>query len=614
MRNLALQINGVGIGRPGEGLTFSFDLLTWDSRLMCAFGLWPQFKTHKYKKIILMAGENRLSCVLTAFGTAFATGALAGQVYDPRGQNYVFDDLQGKQAVSTKLSGYLQAMTTSSNNVAYSTFKVDCLPEGATAAGQRVGGIGDMAAAGVTAEFIAMASGHVGESVLWSYLGNPDAMIYAAILPVNGWPAPPYAQTGGIVTPAKLEALVDLGAADMKQLDALTDDMLRLRVGFAPPELISAKGKLRAMARSMAASLIKYYADSVIAGEVVSVTTQMRSSMVAVGLAANGDEAHTKLVKYGEAIQRAFDAANLPVTSRDRLNGHEQAVHVVQQLAATVAQLQVKLATRDAETEARYVRMERAIAALGGHINAFGTALASRGASSPAKAGRSPPPSARLSNGGGPDGHADAAAALLRRTDRGVAADDDRRGGVDRGVAADDQRDDQGGSGGDGRRVAAVVTERNAALPGAPVRAPGGGGGASNSAADGRHGAVVRAPVGNFFDSSHEAPRFLAAFHTGATCEPPSMARKLAVDYFIAQLKSTVRVKNSDATRAKCVVACFNAAASTEERTMLRANDTPDLRVALTVQAVHDSVVARMLAIYAEEPDVVVPRSLLTWK
>ncbi|KAJ1452371.1 hypothetical protein M885DRAFT_527299, partial [Pelagophyceae sp. CCMP2097] len=47
MRNLALQINGVGVGRPGE-----------DSRLMCAFGLWPQFKTHKFKKFILMAGPN----------------------------------------------------------------------------------------------------------------------------------------------------------------------------------------------------------------------------------------------------------------------------------------------------------------------------------------------------------------------------------------------------------------------------------------------------------------------------------------------------------------------------------------------------------------------------
>jgi hypothetical protein len=34
MRNLALQINGVGIGRPGEVLTFSFDLLTWDCLLL----------------------------------------------------------------------------------------------------------------------------------------------------------------------------------------------------------------------------------------------------------------------------------------------------------------------------------------------------------------------------------------------------------------------------------------------------------------------------------------------------------------------------------------------------------------------------------------------------
>jgi len=341
------------------------------------------------------AGRDRHICPIYVLGVAHAQGCFKAQIFDEGGLNHLFPSLS-EGNVSTVVSTWLKAMVRGSNNVEYHLHQVD-LPADVGAAGQRVGAINEMAHGGVSAELSAHVSGHDFEnlSTLWYYLRPSVAMVIPGARVLLGWASLPYGQLGRGPTPASLTALCDGGFASMDTLDALTDKVLNLRVGFTSPKLLGA-GALRPLSHAMTATLLMNYEESVVAGEAPKVTALMRQAMTALRLATDGSDADAKLKKWGEAVKTTFDADNLHLTSCASAGGHEQIVNCVQQLGRTLGEVQVKLGASTATVKATVVEMQSKIEALGAQLNSFGAALATRGlASSPSK---SPAKKARAAN------------------------------------------------------------------------------------------------------------------------------------------------------------------------------------------------------------------------
>ncbi|KAJ1451593.1 hypothetical protein M885DRAFT_529319 [Pelagophyceae sp. CCMP2097] len=270
-------------------------------------------------------------------------------------------------------------MVRGSNNVEYHLHQVD-LPADVGAAGQRVGAINEMAHGGVSAELLAHVSGHDFEKLptMWYYLHPSVALIIPGALVLLGWPSLPYGQLDRSSTPSSLAALCDGGFVSLDALNDLTDKVMNLRAGFTSPKLLGT-GSLRPFAHAIVATLIMNYKQSVVAGEAPKVTALMRQAMTALRLATDGSDADAKLKKWGEtwgeAVKTTFDADNLQLTSCASAGGHEQIANCVQQLGRSLGEVQVKLGASTAAVKAN--------AALGGRLNSYGAALATRGLASP---------------------------------------------------------------------------------------------------------------------------------------------------------------------------------------------------------------------------------------
>ena len=238
-RASVINFLGSAAGRPSEISELSPDNLSWDQRFECACVQWAQFKTFKCKLVMFPAGANRFLCVINSFACAFAAGCFGMQAYDRDGMNYFYPDLAEASQPSTTISSWLKALSPTSSNVTYQNHRVASLPEDPTAAGIRVGSINEMAAGAVSAENTLAVSGHDAEklSTLWHYM----TLTLAALIPganvLAGWLAPVYYKLGEGPTPASFDVLVS-GGVDMDCLDRLTDLMLRLMPGLAPPMML----------------------------------------------------------------------------------------------------------------------------------------------------------------------------------------------------------------------------------------------------------------------------------------------------------------------------------------------------------------------------------------
>ena len=237
----------------------------------------------------------------------------------------------------------------------------------------------------VFAEFMVMVSGHDLESLstLWHYINTQLALLIPGVTILSGWPGLPYGQLGQGPKPAALIALVEFGASDMKDLEALTDFCLWLRPGFSSPAVLEG-GSLRPMMHALAATLIMYYEDSVNACEVLCVNDRMRQGMVQCELACSTSEADEKLNKWGTVLKTQFDVANLHLTSRAAASGQEQTVACLQQLSGLMSNFQ-----RAVRSEMESLRKGQStqiaeLESLAGKINTLGSLLSTRAARSPA--------------------------------------------------------------------------------------------------------------------------------------------------------------------------------------------------------------------------------------
>jgi len=199
--------------------------------------------------------------VINAFACAIAAGCFGRHTYNPDEANHFFPSLADASSTSTVIISWIKNHSTSSNNKEYEHFGMAGLPEEPTAAGMRVGHINEMAAKGVCAESTLAVSGHDAEklSTLWHYISLALAALVPGARVLAGWAAPPYGQLGAGPTTAPFGAIAEPGVT-MTSLGILTDRMLHLEPGLAPPAMLDG-GELRPFALAMAAALVMYYED-----------------------------------------------------------------------------------------------------------------------------------------------------------------------------------------------------------------------------------------------------------------------------------------------------------------------------------------------------------------
>ena len=294
--------------------------------------------------------------MINAFACAIAAGCFGRHTYNPDEANHFFPSLADASSTSTVIISWIKNHSTSSNNKEYEHFGMAGLPEEPTAAGMRVGHINEMAAKGVCAESTLAVSGHDAEklSTLWHYISLALAALVPGARVLAGWAAPPYGQLGAGPTTAPFGAIAEPGVT-MTSLGILTDRMLHLEPGLAPPAMLDG-GELRPFALAMAATLVMYYEESSNAMEALSVTGRMREAMMEARFATSQGVAHQLLCAWGRRIKLRFTTDNLPITASGSADsrGAEPTVAVVQQLAATV-QLSTAAINRALQTQAAAV-------------------------------------------------------------------------------------------------------------------------------------------------------------------------------------------------------------------------------------------------------------------
>ena len=136
MRNSVIQVNGRAAGRPAEISTLSEDVISWDESMMCAVALWPQFKGHTFKTVLLTAGANRHICPLNALGSAYAAGCFKDHQYAAADLNYMYTGLVQARAPSTSISSWLKQLAPGATNTTYKIHHVDSPPADVVAAGR----------------------------------------------------------------------------------------------------------------------------------------------------------------------------------------------------------------------------------------------------------------------------------------------------------------------------------------------------------------------------------------------------------------------------------------------------------------------------------------------
>jgi len=398
-RALIINMNGAAAGRPGEIGIFSTDVCTMEALESSPVtstlnASWAQVKNRKLKLVSFPAGARRNICCLNGFGSAYAAGCFEDQFYDPDGLNYLFPDLAASSSPTTVISSWFKALVCGSSNATYQMFQVPSLPSDATASGERVGSLNEMACGGVASEFIAHVSGHDFEklSTLWHYLNTQISLLVPGCLVTNGFRCLPYGQLGKGSMPATWALVIAAGAASAKDIDNFTDLVLKLRKGISPPALFCG-GSLRPFSMAMSATITMNYEDSVTAGEVPIVTNGMRLALVAAKLVHNPMGANAKLKGWGKTIKTGFDSDNLHLTGSTSATGHEQVVLCVQQLTASTASFQASMVASFSALVEKVGCLEKSVGAVDGRVAALGSLISSRASPS-----RSPKAAASAAN------------------------------------------------------------------------------------------------------------------------------------------------------------------------------------------------------------------------
>lgn len=135
-RMLVIGLVHASAGRPAEVATFSFDACSWDEHFSMLLDTWPQWKSHKFKMMGIMAGKTRHHCMIHLFACAFAAGTFKQHVYDPDGMNFLFPSLtETRSKVCSIISNWLRHVTPGCHNQTYVSHTVDSMPRNPVSSG-----------------------------------------------------------------------------------------------------------------------------------------------------------------------------------------------------------------------------------------------------------------------------------------------------------------------------------------------------------------------------------------------------------------------------------------------------------------------------------------------
>ena len=562
-RALIITCNGVACGRPSEIATLSPDVLLYDESLSCVVAQWPQLKTVKMKLVPFLPGSNRNNCVVHSFGAAFAAGCFRAHIYDPDEMNYFFPALVKAASPTTTITNYFKALAPGGKNATYSPFAVATLPEDCTAAGQRVGSITQMAQKGVSAEFVAVVSGHDFEAVstLWRYVTAELAMTIPGARVLSGWPAPPYGQLGDPPRAASWSMILDTGGLSPRQVDDLTDLMLNIRDGFSAPSFLRG-GRLRSFTLSMSATLVMYYSESLLANEMTTVTAAMRHTLLFQKLAANHQEADVRLKGWGEAITTGFKASNLHITGGGggTNGGNEALITTLQMISTQLCGFQGTMTSSMSSLTARVDGLQREVISLDGRLVSLSGMFSNRAPRSPTRP----------------------AASDLCDDATSVTSSSSSSSAPSSGLTGED------GSG--------STTNSGASTLSSSI-----GGGSSELSTAGAlassGGASASANLKWFNSADNET----------------TIKKMRAADYFEKVVMGRrPQLSASDKARGAFVEAAFKAVATQAELRVL-ASKVPEVEVTKTIKVLHDKVIARHIYAYTNA-GLPVPNTLQTWK
>jgi hypothetical protein len=140
----------------------------------------------------------------------------------------------------------------------------------------------------------------------------------------------------------------------------------------------------------MAATLIMYYEESVRAGEITYITRRMRDVVVQLNLGVSPTNADDRIKTWGVLVKTRFDSDNLHLTTRAEASATEQMSAVLQSITTTLSVFQQQICSRLDNQDKKLTRMHEAMEELGGKVNTFGEALATRAPRTPPRPPRQP--------------------------------------------------------------------------------------------------------------------------------------------------------------------------------------------------------------------------------
>ena len=167
-------------------------------------------------------------------------------------------------------------------------------------------------------EHVVQMTGHdlTGLSALYEYVDVSRPSTMPGVRVIAGWKPLPWGQCGEGPVPPTLEALA-LAGVDLKEVEQVINVLFKI-TDAGPPQLLLGTttvraGELREMLHTTFASMVMYFEERHLAGEMNMVRDAMRKALKQRNMTTGSEDA--LLIKWGNIIRAQFELDNLSRTS-----------------------------------------------------------------------------------------------------------------------------------------------------------------------------------------------------------------------------------------------------------------------------------------------------------
>lgn len=360
MRKLAVKALWQVAGRSGEVAFLTWARLTWDSHFRCIVPQIPQVKSAKLKKAVFAAGVDRHSCAFLDLADMLVL--VSRPVFTEDFPAWLFPELQRVGNPGTTLGTYIKCLVPPERQgdkpiKSYTDVAVHEQPEGACAAGIRVGAANELFSSGMPDNFATTTTWHAmnEHNAFHEYIRATTANAMPGVVVLAGFTGSANMHTGTQTRgmgpkPADLDALGIL--VGDTSWDNILDELFRLD-NSSPPKLLRG-GELRPAVRAAFATLIMYYKERLEAREMEQVNIRLRDVIIRGGFAASAHDADETLHRWGRHLFVVWEKDNLHLFGKHTEVAFERVLHVI-----TCMHDDVKLARQEArEANERAARAE----------------------------------------------------------------------------------------------------------------------------------------------------------------------------------------------------------------------------------------------------------------